>query len=62
MMPTNVQRERDAVRWQRERVAQLRAEIRIQQSLFRSLRTELAEMKNLSGKELLYRFGAQKLV
>ena len=62
MMPTNVQRERDAVRWQRERVAQLRAEIRIQQSLLRSLRTELAEMKNLSGKELLYRFGAQKFV
>lgn len=48
-----------AEEWRREREAQLRAEIQIEESLLRCARTELAELRSLEGEELVYRFLAE---
>lgn len=46
-----------ARRWKREKLAQLSARIRIEESILRSLRTEHAELVELHGHKLTARFG-----
>jgi hypothetical protein len=46
-----------AQRWQRAKLAQLSARIRIEESILRSLRTERADLVRLHGPKLTARFG-----
>ena len=46
-----------ARRWKRAKLAQLSARIRLEESIFRSLRTERTELADLHGRKLTARFG-----
>jgi hypothetical protein len=46
-----------AVKWKRAKLAQLCAQIRIEEAILRSLRTERAELVQLNGPMLRARFG-----
>ena len=46
-----------AQRWQRAKLAQLSAQIRIEESILRSLRTERADLAGLHGRKLTSLFG-----
>lgn len=49
----------DAREWKREYLAELRARIQIEESLLRSLRESVAELKQLEGRKLALRFGCE---
>lgn len=48
---------RRAIDWKLEKEAVLSAEVQILETLLRTSREELAEVRNLSGRELMARFG-----
>ena len=45
--------------WQRETEAQLKARIYIEETILKSMRTELADLRKLQGSELAARFGCE---
>jgi hypothetical protein len=51
---------REALKWKREREANLWAQIRIERKLLDALVAELAEIRALDGPELLARFGWER--
>jgi hypothetical protein len=46
-----------ALKWKRAKLAELSAQIRIEEAILRSLRTECAELFQLNGEKLRARFG-----
>ena len=48
-----------AYEWKREREMELRLRLEIEAVLLRSLRTELAELRQLEGAELAHRFASE---
>lgn len=46
-----------ALKWKRAKLAQLSAQIRVEEAILRSLRTERAELVQLTGPMLRARFG-----
>lgn len=48
-----------ALKWKRAKLAQLAAQIRIEEAILRSLRTERAELTQLNGGRLRARFGSE---